>query len=146
MDYTVSLQVQHQLAVFPTHLYQGYSVELQVHVFSIPLVSPVFFSLLSSSILSMISGVHACRGVSVTLRRCFTAEGRHGCRFACWYFSSPRFLLLAAGETVRSGGCLRGALLMGSLAEVELTSHKQVWHAGEQRVLGVRLGTPQGVP
>lgn len=30
MDYTVSLQVQHQLAVFPTHFYQGYSVELQV--------------------------------------------------------------------------------------------------------------------
>ncbi|XP_054466070.1 zinc finger matrin-type protein 4 [Anoplopoma fimbria] len=30
MDYTVSLQVQHQLAVFPTHLYQGYSVELQM--------------------------------------------------------------------------------------------------------------------
>lgn len=28
MDYTVSLQ--HQLAVFPTHVYQGYSVELQV--------------------------------------------------------------------------------------------------------------------
>ncbi|KAM3610856.1 uncharacterized protein V6R79_009698 [Siganus canaliculatus] len=30
MDYTVSLQVQHQLAVFPTHFYQGYSVELQM--------------------------------------------------------------------------------------------------------------------
>ena len=30
MDYTVSLQVQHQLTVFPTHLYQGYSLELQV--------------------------------------------------------------------------------------------------------------------
>uniref|UniRef100_A0A8P4K0X5 Zinc finger, matrin-type 4a n=1 Tax=Dicentrarchus labrax TaxID=13489 RepID=A0A8P4K0X5_DICLA len=30
MDYTVSLQVQHQLAVFPTHFYQGYSVELQL--------------------------------------------------------------------------------------------------------------------
>ncbi|XP_055776111.1 zinc finger matrin-type protein 4-like isoform X5 [Salvelinus fontinalis] len=29
MDYTVSLQVQHQLTVFPTHLYQGYSLELQ---------------------------------------------------------------------------------------------------------------------
>ncbi|XP_044053023.1 zinc finger matrin-type protein 4 isoform X4 [Siniperca chuatsi] len=29
MDYTVSIQVQHQLAVFPTHFYQGYSVELQ---------------------------------------------------------------------------------------------------------------------
>ncbi|TWW60871.1 Zinc finger matrin-type protein 4 [Takifugu flavidus] len=28
MDYTVSLQ--HQLAVFPTHVYQGYSVELQM--------------------------------------------------------------------------------------------------------------------
>lgn len=28
MDYTVSLQ--HQLAVFPTHVYQGYSVEFQV--------------------------------------------------------------------------------------------------------------------
>uniref|UniRef100_I3KGL8 Zinc finger matrin-type 4 n=1 Tax=Oreochromis niloticus TaxID=8128 RepID=I3KGL8_ORENI len=31
MDYTVSLQVQHQLAVFPTHFHQGYSVELQHH-------------------------------------------------------------------------------------------------------------------
>ncbi|XP_055776107.1 zinc finger matrin-type protein 4-like isoform X1 [Salvelinus fontinalis] len=30
MDYTVSLQVQHQLTVFPTHLYQGYSLELQM--------------------------------------------------------------------------------------------------------------------
>ncbi|XP_035020817.2 zinc finger matrin-type protein 4 [Hippoglossus stenolepis] len=30
MDYTVSLQVQHQLAVFPTHFCQGYSVELQM--------------------------------------------------------------------------------------------------------------------
>lgn len=30
MEYTLSLQVKHQLAVFPTHYYQGYSVELQV--------------------------------------------------------------------------------------------------------------------
>jgi len=30
MDYTVSLQVQHRLALSPTHLYEGYSVELQV--------------------------------------------------------------------------------------------------------------------
>lgn len=30
MDYTVSLQVQHQLKVFPTHLYQDYSLELQM--------------------------------------------------------------------------------------------------------------------
>ncbi|XP_028314262.1 zinc finger matrin-type protein 4 isoform X2 [Gouania willdenowi] len=30
MDYTVSLQVHHQLALFPTHCYQGYSVELQM--------------------------------------------------------------------------------------------------------------------
>ncbi|KAF3850430.1 hypothetical protein F7725_012202 [Dissostichus mawsoni] len=30
MDYTVSLQVEHQLAVFPTHLYQEYSVEVQM--------------------------------------------------------------------------------------------------------------------
>ncbi|KAJ4918087.1 hypothetical protein JOQ06_026299, partial [Pogonophryne albipinna] len=29
MDYTVSLQVEHQLSVFPTHLYQEYSVEVQ---------------------------------------------------------------------------------------------------------------------
>lgn len=36
MDYTVSLQVQHQLTVFPTHFYQGYSVELQVHAFLPP--------------------------------------------------------------------------------------------------------------
>lgn len=49
MDYTVSLQVQHQLAVFPTHFYQGYSVELQVlHLFFIPLSVPSS-SLLSSS-------------------------------------------------------------------------------------------------
>ncbi|XP_033935230.2 zinc finger matrin-type protein 4-like, partial [Pseudochaenichthys georgianus] len=30
MDYTVSLQVEHQLSVFPTHLYQEYSVEVQM--------------------------------------------------------------------------------------------------------------------
>ncbi|XP_056602094.1 zinc finger matrin-type protein 4 isoform X1 [Triplophysa dalaica] len=30
MDYTLSLQVQHHLTVYPTHLYQGYSVELQM--------------------------------------------------------------------------------------------------------------------
>ncbi|KAM3867700.1 LOW QUALITY PROTEIN: zinc finger matrin-type protein 4 [Diretmus argenteus] len=30
MDYTVSLQVQHQLTVSPTHLYEGYSLELQM--------------------------------------------------------------------------------------------------------------------
>ena len=30
MDYTVSLQVQHQLALSPTHVYEGYSVEFQV--------------------------------------------------------------------------------------------------------------------
>uniref|UniRef100_A0A3B3HR50 Zinc finger, matrin-type 4a n=1 Tax=Oryzias latipes TaxID=8090 RepID=A0A3B3HR50_ORYLA len=29
MDYTISLQVQNQLAVFPTHVCQSYSVELQ---------------------------------------------------------------------------------------------------------------------
>lgn len=34
MEYSVSLQVQHQLAVFPTHVYQGVSVELQVRVHS----------------------------------------------------------------------------------------------------------------
>ncbi|XP_051949662.1 zinc finger matrin-type protein 4 isoform X2 [Xyrauchen texanus] len=30
MDYTFSLQVQHQLTVYPTHLYQGYSLEIQM--------------------------------------------------------------------------------------------------------------------
>lgn len=36
MDYTISLLVQNQLGVFPTHVCQSYSVELQVHPFSIP--------------------------------------------------------------------------------------------------------------
>ncbi|XP_048846938.1 zinc finger matrin-type protein 4 isoform X2 [Brienomyrus brachyistius] len=30
MDYTFSLQVQHQLTVFPNHLFQGYSLEWQM--------------------------------------------------------------------------------------------------------------------
>lgn len=45
MDYTVSLQVQHQLAVFPTHFHQGYSVELQV--WSARVTALVCFLLLS---------------------------------------------------------------------------------------------------
>lgn len=47
-----------------------------------------FFS--SSSVLSVMRGVHACRVVSVTLWRCLTAGERHGCRVACWCFSPHR--------------------------------------------------------
>ncbi|KAK5910518.1 hypothetical protein CesoFtcFv8_004346 [Champsocephalus esox] len=62
MDYTVSLQVEHQLSVFPTHLYQEYSVEVQVRA---PL--PLLF--LSSSPLPH----------SRTLWRCVSAAARAAC-------------------------------------------------------------------
>uniref|UniRef100_A0A8D3B5T2 Zinc finger matrin-type 4 n=4 Tax=Percomorphaceae TaxID=1489872 RepID=A0A8D3B5T2_SCOMX len=67
MDYTVSLQVQHQLAVFPTHFCQGYSVELQVHSFCIaPASLLLHLHLLSppaspSPVPSATRGVRGCR-------------------------------------------------------------------------------------
>ncbi len=105
---------------------------------------PLVFS--SSSVLSVMRGVHACRGVSVTLWRCFTAGERHGlsCCMLIFFFSLTEILVACRRQTERSGGCLRGAVLCGahgvfkskrgSLVEVDLTSRKQVLHAGERRV------------
>lgn len=149
MDYTVSLQVQHQLAVFPTHFYQGYSVELQVHSFCIPLASPVFFFFFSSSSSSV--------GYSPWWEACMRAEDwvwlsgdallRGKAQLSCCmliFSLSPRFLLRVAGRrsgAVRCGGCgAHGGL---KVACWRLTSRLRE-HAGEVCEGGSGRGHPRG--
>lgn len=73
---------------------------------------------------------------------------------ADFFFSFAEILVAFRRETKRSRGLharcgTHGGLKsqQSSLVEVDLTSHKQVPHAGERRVFdwGVWPGTPQGI-
>lgn len=99
MDYTISLQVQNQLAVFPTHVCQSYSVELQVHPFSI---SPLRVILFRACFLlnSLWSQSRSC----ARTQRCLSAEGMPVAVHADWRLTPPRFLLrMAAGSAAEAG-------------------------------------------
>ena len=140
MDYTVSLQVQHQLAVFPTHFYQSYTVELQVHLCYVAPAGPVsFFSPL------FFCSVHDQRRAWVQRSEGDFEETLY-CRGNAWpsccmlmFFSSPRLLLRSGGGGGGGGGSLRGNA-RGEESErsrpeqVELTSREQVPHVDARRV------------
>lgn len=159
MDYTVSLQVQHQLAVFPTHFYQGYSVELQVHLFCRSSCFLLFFC----------TTLHDKRRACMQRSECDFMEMLY-CGGKAWFvvlhadfFSPPPPLhrdsccVPPRDGAERSGGCLRGAVRCGAHGGLKVSG--AAWRRLTSRLVnrscmletggsvsGVRPGTPQGVP